>query len=57
MTLLKADGKEKRGGGREGYSNSGSVWHCGERGFFLNFKVSFLSKTHYFRFRLLQLFK
>jgi hypothetical protein len=24
----------KKEGGREGHSNSGSVWHCGDRGLF-----------------------
>ncbi len=32
---LKVDGNEKRGGsGRRQYSNSASVWHCGDRGLF-----------------------
>jgi hypothetical protein len=30
---LKVDGNEKEGG-QEGHSNSGSVWHCGDRGLF-----------------------
>jgi hypothetical protein len=30
---LKVDGNEKQGGGKE-HSNSGSVWHCGDRGLF-----------------------
>jgi hypothetical protein len=30
---LKVDGNEKEGG-REGHHNSGSIWHCGDRGLF-----------------------
>ncbi len=32
-TRLKVDGNENEGGGEE-HSNSGSVWHCGDRGLF-----------------------
>jgi hypothetical protein len=47
----------KNEGGQEGHSYSGPVWHCGVWAVILNLNVLFLSKTQYFRFRLLQLFK
>jgi hypothetical protein len=47
--------KNERGG--EEHSNSASVYGIVAIGFFLNLYVPFLSKSEYFRFRLLQLLK
>jgi hypothetical protein len=53
---LKVDGtKNERG--REEHSYSAIVWHLAlASGAILNLNLSFLCKTHYFRFRWLQLF-
>jgi hypothetical protein len=57
VTSLGQGMVRKNDGGREGYSSSGSISAIVAFRFILNLNMSFLCKTQYFRFRLLQFFE